>query len=106
MSKALKLDENNFEEEVINADKKVLVDFWADWCGPCKMIAPILEEIAAEYDDRVKVVKVNVDENQELASRYQVMSIPTLLVFEGGNKVKEVVGYQPKEELLQALEID
>lgn len=106
MGKALKLDENNFEEEVLNADKKVLVDFWADWCGPCKMVAPVLEEIADEYGDQIKVVKVNVDDNQELASQYEVMSIPTMIVFEDGNKIEEIVGYQPKESIVKALNID
>ncbi|TYR82217.1 thioredoxin [Priestia megaterium] len=79
----------------------VLVDFWAPWCGPCKMIAPVLEELDGELGDKVKIVKVDVDENQETAGSYGVMSIPTLIVFKDGQKVDQVVGYQPKEALTE-----
>jgi thioredoxin 1 len=82
----------------------VLVDFWAPWCGPCRMIAPVLEEVDQEMGDKVKVVKVNVDENQETAAKYGIMSIPTLLVFKNGEAVDQVVGYQPKEVLVQLLQ--
>jgi thioredoxin 1 len=82
----------------------VLVDFWAPWCGPCRMIAPVLEEVDQEMGDKVKVVKVNVDENQETAGKYGIMSIPTLLVFKNGQVVDQVVGYQPKEALVQLLQ--
>ncbi|WP_044894562.1 thioredoxin [Bacillus alveayuensis] len=82
----------------------VLVDFWAPWCGPCRMIAPVLEEVDQEMGDKVKVVKVNVDENQETAGKYGIMSIPTLLVFKNGQVVDQVIGYQPKEALVQLLQ--
>lgn len=81
----------------------VLVDFWAPWCGPCKMIAPVLEELDAEIGDKVKIVKIDVDENQETAGKFGVMSIPTLLVFKNGEAVDKVVGFQPKEALAELL---
>ncbi|RSK28075.1 thioredoxin [Bacillus sp. HMF5848] len=81
----------------------VLADFWAPWCGPCKMIAPVLEELDSEMGDKVKIVKLDVDENQETAGKYQVMSIPTLLVFKDGEVVDKVVGFQPKEALANVL---
>lgn len=93
---------DTFQSEVLDAQGTVLVDFWADWCGPCKMIAPILEEIDAERPD-VKVVKVNVDDEMELAMQYRVSGIPTLLVFKNGSLEKTSVGMQPKEELLKLL---
>ena len=99
------LTKANFEEEVLNADGKVLVDFLASWCGPCKMIAPVIEELAEELDGRVKVGKVNVDEEAELSIQYQVMSIPTILIFENGKVVGKSVGYSDKEELLELLEL-
>ena len=83
----LTLEEKNFEEEVLKTDKKVLVDFYADWCGPCKMMLPVIDDIAKELDGKVKVGKVNVDNNQELAIQYDVMSIPTIMVFENGKPV-------------------
>ena len=92
---------NNFEEEVLDSQTPVIVDFWAEWCGPCKMIAPILEEIAEEFAEDVKVCKVNVDENKDLASEYGVMSIPTIIYFEEGEQEERVVGYQPKEALIK-----
>lgn len=99
------LTKANFEEEVLNVDGKVLVDFWASWCGPCKMIAPVIEELAEELDGRVKVGKVNVDEEAELSIQYQVMSIPTILIFENGKVVGKSVGYSDKEELMELLEL-
>ncbi|MBQ9513532.1 MAG: thioredoxin [Clostridia bacterium] len=91
----------NFNEEVINSDKPVLVDFWATWCGPCMMIAPIVEEIAQEFAGKIKVGKVNVDEEDELASEYEIYSIPTLLLFKNGEVVGQLIGYNTKEELIR-----
>ena len=99
------LTKNNFENEVLNYEGKVLVDFWASWCGPCKMIAPVVEEIANEFEGRVKVGKVNVDEEAELSINYQVMSIPTILIFENGKVVNKAIGYRGKEELIELLNI-
>lgn len=105
MSEPIKVNEENFDEEVLEADRPVLVDFWASWCGPCKMLAPVIEEIAEKYDDEVKVCKLNVDDNQEIASRYEVMSIPTMIVFNKGEVDNKLVGYMPKGRLLQELEL-
>ena len=98
----LKLNSNNFEEEVINSNTKVLVDFYADWCGPCKMMSPVIDEIADE-NSNVKVGKVNVDDNQELAMKYNIMSIPTIMVFENGVPKKTFVGVTDKNEILKEL---
>ena len=99
----LKLSSENFKEEVLNSEKPVLVDFFADWCGPCKMMAPIVEELATELDGKVKVGKINVDENSDIAVEYNVMSIPTLIVFKNGKEEKRLVGVRDKEELLRLL---
>ena len=96
----LKLNSENFEKEVLNSDKPVLVDFYADWCGPCKMMAPIIGEIAEELQGKAKVGKINVDENQELAMKYEVMSIPTLIIYKKGKEAKRFVGVRDKKELL------
>ena len=96
--------DNNFQAEVLENDKPVLVDFWAPWCGPCRVIAPSLEEIADEQADSLRIVKLNVDENQQTAARYGVMSIPTLLVFKHGEVAKTIVGALPKKRLVQELE--
>ena len=93
---ALEFMDNNFENEVINSDKLVLVDFWADWCGPCKMLTPTLEQLSNEYSDKIVVGKVNVDDNQQLASQYGIMSIPTVMIFKGGKIVEQFIGVQPK----------
>jgi thioredoxin 1 len=93
-----------FAADVLQSDKPVLVDFWAEWCGPCKMVAPVLEEIAAEHGEKIQIVKLNIDENPETARAYQVMSIPTMSVFVGGQVAKSIVGAKPKAALLRDLE--
>lgn len=93
------LDSGNFNEEINNANELVLVDFYATWCGPCKMLAPVVSEIAEEYSDKLRVYKVNIDENQELALKYGIMSIPTLMFFKNGEAVNTVVGFHTKSEL-------
>ena len=99
---AIHINHNNFQEEVMNSEKKVLLDFWAPWCGPCQMVLPIVEEIAAERSD-IKVGKINVDENPELAKQFRVMSIPTLIVMEKGDVLNRATGYRPKEDILDLL---
>ena len=104
MAKPIAVTEQTFDQEVLKAEVPVLVDFWAAWCGPCRLIAPIVEEFATEYDGRMKVAKVDVDDNQTLAMRYNIMSIPTLGVFRSGQMVERIVGYMPKPELKRRLE--
>lgn len=100
----LHLTEENFDAQVLKASLPVLVDFWAEWCGPCKMIAPVIDEIAVELKGKVTVGKVNVDEAQELAARYNVMSIPTLLIFKNGEAVAQMVGAMSKDRLLAKIQ--
>jgi thioredoxin 1 len=104
MAQLLTVDEKTFQKEVLEANKPVLVDFWATWCGPCKMIAPIVEQVADEYSDKIKVAKVDVDQNQAVARTFGVMSIPTLILFKGGKQVERLVGYKPKAELVKAID--
>ena len=103
-AKPLDVGDQQFNEEVLNAGGPVLVDFWAPWCGACRMVEPVLEEIAGDYEGRVKVVKVNVDENADIASRYGIMSIPTMMLFKNGEPVETIVGFRNKEELSSILE--
>jgi thioredoxin 1 len=92
-----------FAADVLGADQPVLVDFWAEWCGPCRLVAPVLEEIAAQHGDKIKIVKLNIDENPIVARDYQILSIPTMSVFKGGEVVKSIVGAKPKAALLNDL---
>lgn len=101
---AKEFTDGNFEQEVLKSDIPVLVDFWAPWCGPCKMVGPVIEEIAGELEGQVSVGKVNVDDNQVYAGKYGVMSIPTIILIKNGEEVARVVGFKPKEELLQMIE--
>lgn len=96
----INLTNENFEKEVMSSKKPILVDFWASWCGPCQMIAPIVEEISNELSDRIEVGKLNVDEQPEIAIKYDVMSIPTLILFKDGKVVNTIIGYHSKEEIL------
>lgn len=93
----------NFEEEVVKSDKTVLIDFWATWCGPCRMLSPIIDEIAEEVNEDVKVGKVNVDEEQDLAMEFGVMSIPTLVIMKNGKEIRRMVGVQEKQTILDAI---
>ncbi|TLY22617.1 MAG: thioredoxin [Nitrospirae bacterium] len=104
MGKALPVSGTTWDTEVVKADGLVMVDFWAVWCGPCQMVAPIVEELAEEYDGKVKIVKLNTDENPDIAGRYGIMSIPTLLFFKGGQPVDKVVGAVPKRVLKEAID--
>ena len=95
----LKITGENFKKEVLESDKAVLIDFWAPWCAPCRMMGPVIEKLAAEYDGKAKVGKVNVDEETELAQQFQVMSIPTIILMKNGKVVSQLIGARPKEEL-------
>lgn len=104
MAYPINVNEADFQAEVLDSDIPVLVDFWADWCGPCKMVAPVVEKLAADYDGKVKVAKVDVDTNPQLSGTYGVRSIPTLLIFQQGEPVEQVVGALPERALADKLE--
>lgn len=104
MGKPIELTDANFDQEVLKSDIPVMVDFWATWCGPCRMIAPIVEELAADYEGKVKVGKMDVDSNQQIAMKFNVMSIPNVLFFKGGQVVDQVIGAFPKKNFVEKLE--
>ena len=98
------ITDDNFQDEVLNSDVPVLIDFWAIWCGPCKMVAPIVEELATEYEGKAKIGKLDVDSNQQTSIKYGVRSIPTLLIFKGGELVETIIGAVPKAKIIEKLE--
>ncbi len=104
MPKPAEVTDGSFETEVLKSNVPVLVDFWAPWCGPCRMVAPIVEELADEYNGKVKFVKLNTDDNVNTAATYGIRSIPTLLVFKGGKAVEQVIGFRPKSDLKRTLD--
>ncbi|MDJ0530921.1 MAG: thioredoxin [Xenococcaceae cyanobacterium MO_207.B15] len=104
MSSASPVTDSSFQAEVLESDVPVLVDFWAPWCGPCRMVAPVVDEISEQYEGQIKVVKLNTDENPQVASQYGIRSIPTLMIFKGGQRVDMVVGAVPKTTLANTLE--
>ena len=104
MAGVTEVTDSNFQAEVIESDVPVLVDFWAPWCGPCRVVGPVVQQIADERGDALKVVKLNTDENPQVSAQFQVLSIPTLILFRGGQPVKKVIGAYPKRKLVQELE--
>ena len=104
MSKPVAIDQENFEQFVLNSATPVLVDFWAPWCGPCRMVAPVVDELAEEYAGTVSFGKVNVDENPQIASRYGIMGIPALILFKEGKPMTNIVGFKPKAEIKRSLD--
>ncbi|MBI4351663.1 MAG: thioredoxin [Elusimicrobia bacterium] len=104
MSNDIQVNDANFDQEVIQSGLPVLVDFWAPWCGPCRMLGPVIDELAKDYAGKVKVCKLNTDEAQDTAGKYQISAIPTILLFKGGKLAQQLVGLQPKEELKRQLD--
>ncbi|MBI2305046.1 MAG: thioredoxin [Chloroflexi bacterium] len=105
MAKPIEVNDKTFDEVVLKASIPVLVDFWAPWCAPCRMVAPIVEDLAQEYDGRLTVAKLNTDENPNVAMRYGIRSIPTLLVFKGGKPVDQIIGFRPKVEMKKKMDL-
>lgn len=101
---ALEFTDDNFQNEVLDADQPVLVDFWAEWCGPCRMLAPVIDELATEFDGKAKIGKVDIDANRDAAVNYGIQSIPSIIIFKNGEVVNKFVGISPKDELANALE--
>ena len=104
MSEPIQVSDSDFEQTVLQAELPVMVDFWATWCGPCRMVAPVVKELANEYEGKISCAKLDVDQNPKTASAYGIMSIPTLLIFKGGKPVSHIVGFRPKDELKQSLD--
>jgi thioredoxin 1 len=103
-NKVIEITRDNFEQQVINSDKPVLLDFWASWCGPCRAVAPVMEELAGQYDGRAVIGKVNVDDENELSAKFRIMSIPTVMLFKGGQIVDKIVGSRPKADFESLLD--
>ena len=104
MAKPMEVTDEQFEQEVLNADLPVMVDFWAEWCGPCKIVSPMVEELAKEYSGKIKFVKLDTEENFNTPDRYGIRSLPTLMIFKGGEQVDQIFGARPKTELKRSLE--
>ena len=104
MSNAIEITDTNFEQEVLNSEQPVVVDFWAPWCGPCKMMEPAMQKLEKQYGDKIKFVRMNVDGNQEIAQRYKVMSVPSLVLFKDGQAKEKVTGYYPEAKLAHYVE--
>ena len=98
------INEENFEQEVLKADIPVILDFWASWCGPCKMLLPIIDEIAKEYEGKIKVGKVNTDDNMTLTTQFQITSVPCIIVFKNGKAINKIVGFKPKNKIIEEIE--